>query len=104
LLKGHARVEDIACRYGGEEFIIILPGAALETTRDRAETICKAVRDVSAGLSATAGSITVSVGVAAYPEHGDNGPDIIRIADATLYQAKRAGRDRVVMAAAAPVN
>jgi len=99
LLRSHARAEDIVCRYGGEEFIVIMPDASLANTRARAELICQAVRTMGNDFrQGTAAAITMSIGVAGFPEHGDDSADIVRMADATLYQAKRAGRDRVLAA------
>jgi diguanylate cyclase (GGDEF)-like protein len=99
VLKANARAEDIACRYGGEEFLLILPGASLELTLARAEKICEAVRAIGADFRRDGhDAMTISIGVAAFPEHGDKGADVVRVADATLYQAKRAGRDQVMAA------
>jgi diguanylate cyclase (GGDEF)-like protein/PAS domain S-box-containing protein len=97
LLKSQIREEDIACRYGGEEFLLILPGASQEVTLDRAEILRQAVKEMHLhyqGLKPT----TLSLGVAVYPDHGDTGLTIIRAADAALYRAKQAGRDRVIAA------
>jgi diguanylate cyclase (GGDEF)-like protein/PAS domain S-box-containing protein len=95
LLKSQIRGEDIACRYGGEEFLFILPGASLEVTLERAESLRQAVKEIHLhyqGLKPT----TLSLGVAVYPDHGDTGLEIIKAADAALYRAKQAGRDRVI--------
>ena len=97
LLKSHIRGEDIACRYGGEEFLLILPGASMEIALERAESLRLAVKEMHlhySGLKPT----TLSLGVAVYPDHGDNGLQLIQSADAALYRAKNAGRDRVVAA------
>jgi diguanylate cyclase (GGDEF)-like protein len=97
LLKGQIRGEDIACRYGGEEFLLILPGASLEVALERAESLRQAVKEMHQhhqGLKPT----TLSLGVAVYPDHGDTGLEIIKAADAALYRAKQAGRDRVMAA------
>jgi diguanylate cyclase (GGDEF)-like protein/PAS domain S-box-containing protein len=97
LLKSHIRGEDIACRYGGEEFLLILPGASMTIALERAESLRLAVKEMHlhhSGLKPT----TLSLGVAVYPDHGDNGLQLIQSADAALYRAKDAGRDRVVAA------
>ena len=100
VIASHARGADIACRYGGEEFIVILPGASLAVTEKRAERVCEAVRQIYvANGPQLSGLLTISVGVAVYPEHGTAADDLVRAADAALYQAKRAGRDRVAVAA-----
>ena len=97
LLKSQIRGEDIACRYGGEEFLLILPGASLEVALERAESLRQAVKEMHQhhqGLKPT----TLSLGVAVYPDHGDTGLQLIQAADAALYRAKQAGRDRVMAA------
>jgi diguanylate cyclase (GGDEF)-like protein/PAS domain S-box-containing protein len=95
------RGEDIVCRYGGDEFVLILPEAAVEATRQRAEQL----RRAAAGLKVvnhdeTAGGVTLSLGVAGFPEHGLNSESLMRAVDQALYRAKAEGRDRVVVAAA----
>jgi len=97
LLKSQIRGEDIACRYGGEEFLLILPGASPEVALERAEILRQAIKEMHLhyqGLKPT----TLSLGVAVYPDHGDTGLEIIKAADAALYRAKQAGRDRVMAA------
>jgi diguanylate cyclase (GGDEF)-like protein/PAS domain S-box-containing protein len=97
LLKSHIREEDIACRYGGEEFLLILPGASVSIALERAEGLRLAVKEMHQhyqGLKPT----SLSSGVAVYPDHGDTGLQLIQSADAALYRAKKAGRDRVMAA------
>ncbi len=90
------RVEDIVCRYGGEEFVIILPTADLNAAHARAERIRSKLRELQVlHQGQSLGMITVSVGVAALPEHGVSSKDLLEAADAALYRAKREGRDRV---------
>lgn len=98
-LRSHTRAEDIACRYGGEEFTLILPEAPLDAAQRRAEQL----RDEVAHLKVPhrgedLGPVTLSMGVAAFPRHGPTGDAVLRAADAALYQAKREGRNRVVIA------
>jgi diguanylate cyclase (GGDEF)-like protein len=101
LLRMQVRAEDIACRYGGEEFTLIMPAASAEVSRERAEHLCKQVKRLAVQRRGVAlGQITASLGVAAYPHHGETGEDVLAAADAALYQAKRAGRDQVVVAEA----
>jgi diguanylate cyclase (GGDEF)-like protein len=98
-LTEHTRGGDIVCRYGGEEFILILPEATLEQTQSRAEELRVAWSTISLlPNSRPVGSITLSCGVAAYPEHGQTAHNIIRAADTALYRAKQEGRNRVVVA------
>ena len=99
LARGATRKEDIACRYGGEEFIILLPDAPLEATAARAEQLREAVShlDLKSG-GRPIGRVTASIGVASFPEHAVDAETLVRAADEALYKAKHAGRDRVVVA------
>lgn len=96
LLARHSRDEDIAVRYGGEEFALIMPGATLEIAMERAELLRDVVKRMHVRLSGKAlGLVTLSAGAAAYPMHGSSGNAVIGEADAALYRAKQNGRDRV---------
>jgi diguanylate cyclase len=100
LLRHATRGSDIACRFGGEEFGVILPGATLESTRNKAE----AIRAAFAGMQldfegAPLGSITLSAGVAALPPGRQDWAQVMRMADKALYTAKQAGRNRVIAVA-----
>lgn len=102
LLSRTVRSADIACRYGGEEFVLVLPDASLETARVRAELVRDAVKNLHVEHDRLVlGTVTVSLGVAVYPDHGQNGACVLKSADAALYLAKDQGRDRVVVAAGA---
>ncbi|MEP7358924.1 MAG: diguanylate cyclase, partial [Anaerolineales bacterium] len=93
------RGEDIACRYGGEEFVLILPEATLEATAQRAEKLREGVKHLNVTSHGQAlGAIAVSLGVAGYPAHGATGDELLRAADAALYRAKHAQRDQVRVA------
>jgi len=99
LLRSKIRAEDIACRYGGEEFVLILPEASLEITRRRAEALREAVKRLELKYKGQPlNSISISAGVAAFPNQGQAGGEILRAADVALYGAKHAGRDQVVVA------
>jgi diguanylate cyclase (GGDEF)-like protein/PAS domain S-box-containing protein len=101
-LQVHIRQEDVACRYGGEEFVLILPEAPREVLLNRAEQIRKSIPQLQIfQRSQVLESTTVSLGVAIFPEHGTSGEDLLRAADAALYRAKAAGRNRVEVADAA---
>jgi diguanylate cyclase (GGDEF)-like protein len=98
-LQANVRAEDIACRFGGEEFVVILPKANAEDTRRRAEALRLGIRSLRAEHGGpTFPTLTMSIGVAAYPQHGATGESLLRAADEALYQAKGDGRDRVVVA------
>ena len=99
-LRANVRREDVACRYGGEEFLIILPNADLEIARQRAEDLRNDLKRLSCVARGKAFAVTVSIGVAAFPEHGREIADVVHCSDLALYEAKRRGRDRVVTAAA----
>ncbi len=98
LLKKSIRSVDYAARYGGEEFLLMLPETGIDGACESADRI----RDRVARESFENGKqqITVSIGVAAFREHGTSPESVIASADAALYQAKRRGRNRVVRASA----
>jgi diguanylate cyclase (GGDEF)-like protein len=101
-LRAQVREQDIVCRYGGEEFTIILPEASLEATLQRAQKIRDGVRRVAVPSErGPVGSLTVSLGVAAYPDHGSTSRALLSAADAALYRAKEQGRDRPAIATGA---
>ncbi len=103
-LTKSVRAEDIVCRFGGEEFVVILPMADLQVTQARAERIRSRLRELAVlHQGQSLGMITVSVGVAVLPQHGANPQELFEAADAALYRAKREGRDRVVVAEKARV-
>ncbi len=98
-LRSNVRGEDIACRYGGEEFVLIMPDASLKVTQERAEKLRKGVKRLKVQLNnRVLESLTISLGIAMLPEQGANGDAILRAADDALYEAKEAGRDCVVTA------
>jgi len=93
------RAEDFVCRYGGEEFVVVLPTADLRVAGLRAEAIRARLREiVIMHQGRSLGVVTASIGVAALPQHGTTEQEILQAADAALYRAKTAGRDRVVLA------
>ncbi|HTW32960.1 MAG TPA: diguanylate cyclase [Candidatus Sulfotelmatobacter sp.] len=98
-LTKSVRAEDIVCRFGGEEFVIILPMADLHATEARAERIRSHLRELTVlHQGQFLGMVTVSVGIAALPQHGTDPKTLIAASDAALYRAKRDGRDRVAIA------
>jgi diguanylate cyclase (GGDEF)-like protein len=99
LLRNFFRATDICCRYGGEEFAIILP----ESTSREAALRADALRSEVKGLrlqykKQPLGPLTLSIGVAAFPEHGSTSEDLLKIADQCLYESKNRGRDIVTVA------
>jgi len=93
------RKSDVACRYGGEEFVLFMPETAPEVALKRANGIREAVKSLHLEWEGHAlGPVTLSAGVAAYPEHGNDPETLLRFADQALYRAKELGRDRVVLA------
>ncbi|HJV66979.1 MAG TPA: GGDEF domain-containing protein [Geomonas sp.] len=96
LLERQLRGSDLACRYGGEEFILILPEASRESAREKAEMIRESVKQLKLfSGSRPLGKITISAGIALFPADGENSHQLLTAADAALYRAKEAGRDRV---------
>ena len=98
-LQSHVRGEDTACRYGGEEFILIMPDVFLEAVKNRAEQLRQAAKELRVeDAGQLYAGITLSMGVALYPVHGRTIENVLRAADSALYRAKQEGRDRVVIA------
>jgi diguanylate cyclase (GGDEF)-like protein len=97
-LRSMIRADDVACRYGGEEFALVLPDTTRETALTRAEKIRAAARHLNVQhQGAVLGSITLSLGMAMYPRNAETPEELLRAADMALYDAKAAGRDRVVV-------
>ena len=97
LLKDKFRGSDIACRYGGEEFLVILPESSLQDTFKRADSLREEIRKMEIVFQGQIlGNITISMGVAAYPDKGIRLEELLRVADTALYKAKQEGRDRVI--------
>ena len=91
-LQKYSRGSDVACRYGGEEFVLTLPQCSLEIACRRAEEMRQAVKTLHVHYGhRTLEAITLSFGVAAFPEHGDNPDAVLNAADAAMYQRQTAG-------------
>ena len=99
LLLRHFRRADVPARYGGDEFIIILPETSRKATLERAELLREHARHFQIQCEGqTLKEVTLSLGVAGFPEHGSTSGAILKAVDAALYRAKAEGRDRVVVA------
>jgi diguanylate cyclase (GGDEF)-like protein/PAS domain S-box-containing protein len=98
LLLHETRQADIPCRYGGEEFLMVLPGASFEVAQARAERWRQEFEAMSVTYREHTMRATISLGVATYPLHSKDKDEVIRMADMALYEAKNSGRNRVVAA------
>ncbi len=97
VLKRHTRAEDIACRYGGEEFLLVLPSCTPDDAYAKAEAIREAIAQRRVFMHGSAlPRITASLGIASCPLDGERMEDLISCADAALYQAKASGRNRII--------
>jgi diguanylate cyclase (GGDEF)-like protein len=98
VLSQHLRKSDIACRFGGEEFVIVLPDSSLEDSRRRVTEICSLVGQLALRHNKQIlGQITLSAGIACAPEHALTASNLLRAADDALYLAKKGGRNQVVV-------
>ena len=96
LVRSMFRTEDCGCRYGGEEFVLILTDAGLDSARAKADHLRRAVQQLRVRFrNQLLDPVTLSVGVASTADHGLTASALIAAADEALYAAKRAGRDRV---------
>ncbi len=99
-LQSRMRKDDIVCRYGGEEFTIIMPESSLEIATQRAERLREDCKRLEISLNGQyLGNVTFSVGIACFPDHGTTAEQLLHTADLALYRAKAAGRDRVMSGA-----
>jgi len=96
VLKSSCRVSDIACRYGGEEFVLILPEATLELTEIRAEEIRVLIQSITLTYGGNLlPPITISAGISIFPDNGDDAESVLKKADDALYHAKNKGRNLI---------
>ncbi len=101
LLISRLRDADIACRYGGEEFLCLMPGAPLEAALERAEHLRAAFESQQVDFGEAQIKATISLGVAVFPDHGNTSQELLNSADQALYTAKHQGRNCVVLASKA---
>ncbi|HZV61354.1 MAG TPA: diguanylate cyclase [Methylophilaceae bacterium] len=96
LLSRKSRVGDIACRFGGEEFVLIYPEAGPETAVQLAQQLREAIFGLHLQhFGRPLGQVSASLGLAFFPVHGNTADQLLRVADKALYEAKAAGRNRV---------
>jgi diguanylate cyclase (GGDEF)-like protein/PAS domain S-box-containing protein len=95
LIRNSYRASDICCRYGGEEFLVLLPGMTHETARSRTELLREALAAASIAYGESSICVTATFGIATYPQHADTREALIAIADQALYEGKREGRNLV---------
>jgi len=95
-LSHHCRRGDFACRYGGEEFVVVLPNITLETAYARAEDLRTSLHLLSVPYEYHNLSVTISMGIAGFPENGQTRDTLLRAADQAMYAAKEAGRDHIL--------
>jgi diguanylate cyclase (GGDEF)-like protein len=100
ILRGSVREDDVAARYGGEEFVVVYPGASKAQALALAENLRHAVEShpFAHGARQPCGRVTLSGGVATFPDDSRSGADLVQCADQALYAAKDAGRNRIVAA------
>ena len=96
LLNAVARKTDVACRFGGEEFVLLMPGAPLEIAVERAEQFLQTVAAMYIEAEGQVIHVTTSAGVASYPDDAVSFEGLVAIADRALYRAKENGRNQVV--------
>ena len=98
VIQNKLRKSDICCRYGGDEFVLVLPDSSLADTQQRVEQICVAVKEKQIRNGGPLlDAITISAGVVGLPEHGSTAAELLQAADNAMYAAKQAGRNRIVV-------
>jgi len=90
VLRAEVRASDLVGRFGGEEFVVLLPGTATE----HAHAIAERIRGTLAAVAGLPEAVTVSIGLATFPDHGETVDELLEAADRALYAAKTAGRNR----------
>jgi diguanylate cyclase (GGDEF)-like protein len=101
-LQNSIREHDLAYRYGGEEFLLVLKNIEAGVVRARVKQLCQNLRQLTIACAERSLSVTASFGIATFPESGRTATELLEAADAALYQAKAQGRDRVIFASPHP--
>jgi diguanylate cyclase (GGDEF)-like protein len=99
VLREHLRKSDISCRYGGDEFVLVMPDSSIMDTQQRVEQIRVLLEELQhiQGGQQSLETITLSAGIAYMPDHGTTEIDLMKAADEAMYRAKQEGRNRVVV-------
>jgi diguanylate cyclase (GGDEF)-like protein len=98
VLNDGSRGADVASRYGGEEFTVLLPDTTIEGARSKADKVLERTRALRLSFNGIdIGLVTTSIGLAVYPANGEHAEDLLGAADAALYAAKQEGRNRLVI-------
>lgn len=96
MLSEQCRRGDFACRYGGEEFVVVMPNISLDTAYERAENLRRSLTLLRVPYEYYSLNVTISMGIACYPENGQSREATLRAADQAMYAAKEAGRDHIL--------
>lgn len=98
VLRDHLRKSDISCRYGGDEFVLVLSDSSIADTQERLEQIRMVLKEFQIQYGErTLRMVTLSAGIAQTPEHGMTAAELLQAADEAMYAAKQAGGDRIVV-------
>jgi diguanylate cyclase (GGDEF)-like protein/PAS domain S-box-containing protein len=104
ILLANTRKGDVSCRYGGEEFVVVMPSATTEGARKRAHQWRKAFQLLQNSFNEHALQTTISVGLASFPDHGESWETVLHAADKALYESKRRGKNRVTVHQEVPIE
>jgi len=95
MLTDQSRQGDFVCRYGGEEFVLVMPNIGLEVAEGRANSLLELISSLFVPIGKFNLNVTVSMGISCFPDHGETKDELLRMADKALYAAKDMGRNRV---------
>jgi diguanylate cyclase (GGDEF)-like protein/PAS domain S-box-containing protein len=95
LITAQSRQGDFVCRYGGEEFVLVMPNIGVDVAKERANSLLRSISSLFVPFGRFNLNITVSMGISWFPVHGQAKEELLRTADKALYEAKRKGRNQV---------